>query len=63
MAGSSADREVRPRLAAKGQSARICEVAPSVFGSLLPHSAQAGASVGDDRRLVDECQRGLAETQ
>ena len=42
--------------------ARFCEVASSVFEGLFPHLPQAGVSVGDDRRLVEECQRGRAET-
>ena len=41
-----------------GARARICEDAPSVLRSLFPHLPQAGVSVGDDRRLVEECQCG-----
>jgi ATP-dependent Clp protease ATP-binding subunit ClpB len=44
---------------APGPNARICEVASSVFGCLFPHLPQAGVSVGDDRWLVEERQRGL----
>jgi hypothetical protein len=57
--GSGAAARVQPAQAAP----RICEAAPSVFESLFPHLPQAGESVGDERRPVEECQRGLAETQ
>jgi hypothetical protein len=41
------------------QRTRICENTSSVCRERFPHLPQAGVSVGDDRWLVEERQRGL----
>ena len=41
---------------------RICEPASSVF-AVDAHICVKPENDGDDRRLVEECQRGRAETQ
>jgi hypothetical protein len=46
-----------------GLTARFCDASPSTPGSRCPHLPQAGTDAGDDRRMVEACQRGRAETQ